>query len=515
VSSGPSKPTAERISERISDLEKAVGRLSPVQKMLIGTDGSVTGLLEVLTGSPVTIETVVQKVEAAESEVAEELGINPGDEVNYRVVRLVRADSGETLIYAVSHTPLKRLEPGFKEDLIRADIPIGVILKKHNIESRRDIIAAGSRPAGQEMGRIFNIFPDEPMLSRTYRIIRHGQPLIAIREAFPYNSFQDHRRVVIQTPSRIHLTLTDLSGSSGRVDGGVGITLDRPNIVLEGEVSRDITVEGDIDDRARRAAEAVREHFCLGGARLSVRGIYRLHTGLGGGTQLALAAGQALCELYDLSASTRQIATIVSRGGTSGIGTAAFESGGFIIDGGHSFGPGRDKTDFRPSAASQGIRPPPVIARHEFPSRWKVLLAVPNLPKGAFGQEEVDIFKKYCPVPSAEVHELCYQILARMVPSLVEEDLDEFGAAVNRVQELGFKRVEVMLQHPLVRSLMEVMRNAGAACAGLSSFGPTVYAITDTQGRDVEAAAQELLRGLGGDVFVTCSRNVGAMMRTT
>ena len=92
-------------------------------------------------------------------------------------------------------------------------------------------------------------------------------------------------------------------------------------------------------------------------------------------------------------------------------------------------------------------------------------------------------------MPVADVHELCYQILVRMVPSLVDHNLDEFGAAVNRVQELGFKKVEVMLQHPMVRRLMEEMREAGAACAGLSSFGPTVYAIADTQGRDIEAAA--------------------------
>jgi len=502
------------MAQRISELEDAVGRLSPVQKMLLGTDGSVTALLEVLTGSPIVIETVVQEVVPADAAVAEELGLIPGEDVNHRIVRLIRADSRETLIYAVSHTPLKRLESGFREDLIRADIPIGVILKKHQIESRRDITGAGVSGADLEMSRIFNIYPKEPVLSRTYRIIRQGQPLISIKETFPYNSFQDHRKVVIQTPSRIHLTLTDLSGSCGRVDGGVGLSLDQPNIVLEAEPSRDLRVDGDIDGRARKAAEAVRQHFGLGGAHLSLRGVYRMHVGLGGGTQLALAAGKAMCELYGFSASTRQIATIVNRGGTSGIGVAAFESGGFIIDGGHSFGPGKDKTDFRPSSASSGIRPPPVIARHEFPANWKVLLAVPNLPKGAFGQREVDIFKEYCPVPQSEVHELCYQILARMAPSLVEEDLDEFGAAVNRIQDLGFKRVEVMLQHPLVRSLMEEMRNAGAACAGLSSFGPAVYAVADTSGRDIEAAAKELMSEAGGDVLITCSRNSGAKIRT-
>ena len=118
-------------------------------------------------------------------------------------------------------------------------------------------------------------------------------------------------------------------------------------------------------------------------------------------------------------------------------------------------------------------------------------------------------------MPLAEVHELCYQILVRMVPSLVEENLDEFGASVNRVQELGFKKIEVMLQQPLVHKLMAEMREAGAACSGLSSFGPTVYAVTDTQGRDIEAAAFEVMKEVGGEVLITRCRNEGARVRTT
>jgi len=104
--------------------------------------------------------------------------------------------------------------------------------------------------------------------------------------------------------------------------------------------------------------------------------------------------------------------------------------------------------------------------------------------------------------------------LVRMVPSLVEEDLDEFGSAINRVQELGFKKVEVMLKHPVVHRLMAAMKEAGAACAGLSSFGPVVFAITDTQGRDIEAAAYEVMEEVGGEVLFTRSRNEGARMRT-
>ncbi|MFB3765371.1 MAG: beta-ribofuranosylaminobenzene 5'-phosphate synthase [Methanotrichaceae archaeon] len=500
---------------KISELEGLVGRLSPVQKMLLGTDGSITSLLEIITGSKIGIETLVQQVMPADDSVALELGLHPGEEINYRIVKLKRMDTGEALIYAISHTPLKRLEADFRDDLTKADIPIGIILKKHQIESRRDITDAEVLQADKEISRIFNIFPKEPMLSRSYRIFRHGEPLIAIKEMFPYNSFQDERKVVIETPSRIHMTLTDLTGACGRVDGGVGITLDEPNIVIEAKRTRDLTVEGEYEsaERAHAAAEAVVKHFGLGGAHISIRNGYKLHVGLGGGTQLGIAAAKAICELYDCNANAREIARVIQRGGTSGIGTAAFDMGGFIVDGGHTFGPGKEKTDFRPSSASKGVSPPPVIVRHDFPEDWNIMLAIPNLPKGAHGQREIDIFRDYCPVPLSDVHELCYQILVRMAPSLVERDLDEFGKAVNRVQELGFKKVEVMLQHPVIHRLMEDMRNAGAACSGLSSFGPTVYAVADSQARDIEAAARDAMNDVGGEVLITRSRNEGARVR--
>ena len=61
------------VAQKISQLEELVGRLSPVQKMLLGTDGSVTNLLEVITGSPVEIETVVQEVIPADSSLASDL----------------------------------------------------------------------------------------------------------------------------------------------------------------------------------------------------------------------------------------------------------------------------------------------------------------------------------------------------------------------------------------------------------------------------------------------------------
>ncbi len=86
--------------------------------------------------------------------------------------------------------------------------------------------------------------------SRRYRIIHHNEPLIFIEEHFPYNRFLEERRVIVQTPSRLHLALIDMHGGSGRVDGGVGITLDEPGILIEVHQSPELEVLG-CDDMMR------------------------------------------------------------------------------------------------------------------------------------------------------------------------------------------------------------------------------------------------------------------------
>ncbi len=478
--------TADRISAKIHEIEQRVGKLSPMQKVLIGTDGSVTNLLEMATGHSVSITTRVQDIVAADTEAAAALAIEPGDEVNHRIVELKDSVTGNVLIYAVSRTPLRRLAPEFRQDLMRADIPIGRILSRHRIESRREITDARVVQAGTDLARTFNIHRCESMLLRKYRIIHRGEPLIAIEEIFPCTAFADDVRVLVDAPSRLHITLLDMNGTSGRVDGGVGVALDEPGCLLDARKGPGLDVHGGdelLRNRVLEAARAVKEGLGLpGGADITVHAVARPHAGLGSGTQVALATAAALCRLYDRNVPVPDLARIVGRGGTSGIGTAAFAQGGFILDGGHRFGSPGGKQDFRPSAASRGVAPPPVLPTH-------------------------------CPVPLHEVRELCHEVLMRMIPGLVEQDIDLFGSAINRTQVLGFKKVEVAMQHPVVSSLIEAMVEAGAAGAGLSSFGPTVYAVGDSGMADVARAAKEVLGDRGGTVIPTRARNDGAAVR--
>ncbi|MFA5255022.1 MAG: chorismate pyruvate-lyase family protein, partial [Methanoregula sp.] len=225
------------IAHRLKEIEDDVGRLSPVQKILLGTDGSVTQLLESVTGHPVAVRTREQAVVPADALAAERLRIALGDDVNNRVVELLDSATGEVLVYATSQTPVARLDPEFRDDLMKADIPIGKIIESHHIEARREILSARVSPAQDDTSSIFSICKNEPLLSRQYQIIHSGEPLIFIEEQFPYNRFLEERRVIVRTPSRIHLTLLDMNGGLGRVDGGVGIALDEPAILIEARAS--------------------------------------------------------------------------------------------------------------------------------------------------------------------------------------------------------------------------------------------------------------------------------------
>jgi beta-ribofuranosylaminobenzene 5'-phosphate synthase len=507
------------IAKAIREMEAQVGRISPVQKFLLGTDGSVTQLLESITGKRVVIKTLLQKVIPADRSAADNLSIAEGDPVNFRIVEIRTEESGKVLIYAISHTPVNRLSREFRDDLMKADIPIGRIINQHHIEARREILSARVIPATEEAGRLFSICKNEPLLSRQYQIIHAGKPLIFIEEQFPYNRFLDTRRVIIRTPSRIHVTLIDMHGGSGRVDGGIGITLNEPGMVIEAELSPIMRVAGcdpGLQDRIRQVvADILQKLGAAGNIAITVREHYPSHIGLGSGSQLSLAVARAVSELHGRHLPVKELARLVGRGGTSGIGTAAFEYGGFIIDGGHRFGgDGGEKVDFRPSAASSGINPPPVIARHDFPTDWRILLSIPEVPAGASGVKETDIFKNHCPVPLAEVRELSHEVLMRMLPGIAGRDLDLFGSSINAVQGIGFKKVELSLQPPQVTGLLGVLREAGAAGAGLSSFGPTVYAIGDTGMTGIEQAAQRFMdESGGGTTIITAARNSGAVVR--
>ncbi len=306
--------------------------------------------------------------------------------------------------------------------------------------------------------------------------------------------------IKVLTTSRIHMGLIDLNAEIGRVDGGIGLALEEPGIEISAKKSSELFVKGQHRERALDAAlKFIKAYGIEGGAELTIDSAYQNHVGLGLGTQLALGVGQALSKLYKIETSAREIAETLGRGGTSGIGVAAFESGGFILDGGHS---AKEKSDFLPSSASTA-KPPPILARYNFPD-WKIALVSPK-GEEISGTKEVDIFQNNSPIPISDVQRLSHLILMKMLPFVVENDISSFGESVNEIQKIGFKKIEVQQQSPKVKEIL-IRCQENSHGAGLSSFGPTIYCLVDDE--------EKLLQAVEGDarVIFTKANNDGARL---
>jgi len=141
--------------------------LTFLEKILALTNGSVTQILEIYLGEPVKLCTLSQEVKDA-GVLALDLELSEADEVNFREVEIAD-QKGKALIKARSWIPLKRLEEGFKEDLMKADVPIGKLLIKHKIEVRRELLEASI--VADKVQRIYNILHKGEILMRVEETI--------------------------------------------------------------------------------------------------------------------------------------------------------------------------------------------------------------------------------------------------------------------------------------------------------------------------------------------------------
>lgn len=318
--------------------------------------------------------------------------------------------------------------------------------------------------------------------------------------------------LTITTPSRLHFGLLDMNGQIGRIDGGVGLALDTPHTSLKLSKADSVEVSSDTDTeeiaRLQVAAESVCKHYGFSGVKIFVVKQPRPHVGLGSATQMLVAASLAICRLYNLKVAATEAANLVGRGGTSGIGIAAVDAGGFIVDGGHRFRQGANsKQDYAPSSASTNSAPPPVIMRHDFPE-WDVLVVIP-LGKGASGVGEASLFQDGCPIPLAEVQEMCHIVLMKMLPALLESDIDSFGESIEAYQHLGFKRFEFQTQSELIRNCRTMLKDHGGKGVGMSSWGPTLFAFGEDLWGLRQTAENWLNERGGGEVFLTKANNAG------
>jgi beta-ribofuranosylaminobenzene 5'-phosphate synthase len=319
--------------------------------------------------------------------------------------------------------------------------------------------------------------------------------------------FNECSAIRIRTPTRLHFSLIDLNGELGRVDGGLGVAIDKPNWV--------ITIRRDSEWNAPSEISEIIENLKN---RINIKGKYKIelessvpaHVGLGSQTQLTLAIAHGLAILEDQKYTIPELASLVERGGTSGIGVAGYEQGGFILDAGHSR---NEKSDFLPSHFSSA-KPALVLSRLEVPEDWYFVVAIPDIGKGLHGNEEVRIFDEYCPIPREDVEKISHIILFQMLPALKENDIEQFGVGLTSLQNIGFKGIENQLQDEIVTKLQSFYLKNGATGTGLSSFGPATFCLikSESAAKELKNQTKKFLEQSGhtGTVFFSRVDNSGA-----
>ena len=308
--------------------------------------------------------------------------------------------------------------------------------------------------------------------------------------------------VLVAARARLHLGFLDVSGALGRRFGSIGLSIEKFQTRLRIRPAADISASGPGAERAARYARTMAQILgTTGGMRLALESAIPDHLGLGSGTQMALAVGSAVAAMHGRDMSTREVASLLRRGGRSGIGIGAFDHGGFLVDS----GVGEDG----------GV--PPVIARLAYPEAWRVLLIMDARGKGLHGAQEVDAFRRLPPFPREVSAHLCHLTLMQILPGLQDQRLQPVADGIGELQRLVgdyFSPAQGgRFTSPAVADALSWVESLGYRGVGQSSWGPTGFALlpSEQDAQVLVAAARRRFGDLSPLRFVvTAAHNQGS-----
>ena len=277
-------------------------------------------------------------------------------------------------------------------------------------------------------------------------------------------------KVIVTCCARLHMGFFDLNGSAGRMFGSLGVGINTP--CTQVEIARSEKTIIDVIS-AHHVSEIIEKivkspkiaHKIAQDFSVKINQYIPEHTGLGSGTQMALALGAGLNRLFNLGLTVPQIAAITQRGSRSGIGIGTFEHGGLVIDGGRG----------------NAEAPPPIIARHDFPQEWPILLIIDNAEQGAHGEYELMAFDALPKASLGTAQNLAQSVLMQALPALVERDYAEFSRAIYKLQratgEYFAPAQGGIFKSKSVAEVLNYLYQNNVLCAGQSSWGPTGFAV--------------------------------------
>ena len=152
-------------------------------RLLLVTDGTVTELLEALTGEPLRLGLKKQFVDRTENHPA--MAVPDGHSAClYRQITLRGEKTDQDWLYAESIILHQKLRPDARQMLEQQKIPLGVILNRQLADNHREIVDCGYRDNGAAADHL-GLERDHPFLYRVYRVLVKTSPIAVIEEWFP------------------------------------------------------------------------------------------------------------------------------------------------------------------------------------------------------------------------------------------------------------------------------------------------------------------------------------------
>ncbi len=164
-------------------------KLSPFQRIILISNGTLTKLLENLVREQLTVIKLHERMETNEEEIPF-LDLSANNSVIHRKICLQGQNTGINWLYAESIIVPDRLQPLFRAELLETQIPIGNLWSKHRVETFKELLPPFEESAGQ-LAIHFNVSPQHRLLGRTYRVFSQQQPIMMLTEKFPIHYFTE------------------------------------------------------------------------------------------------------------------------------------------------------------------------------------------------------------------------------------------------------------------------------------------------------------------------------------
>lgn len=315
------------------------------------------------------------------------------------------------------------------------------------------------------------------------------------------------RKVEVLAPSRLHFGLWSFGNAADHQYGGVGVMIDEPATRLTITPAERLTIAGLDAPRTEHFARRV-INAALGGrepaCRITLHAAPPAHAGLGSGTQLGMSLAAGLAAWHALpTGDAVQLARWAGRGLRSAVGLYGFARGGLIVEEGKPRGQHISR----------------LFAHADLPSEWRFVLLRVRGVRGLSGEQEQAAISSLPPVPGGTTARMVQLTMEHLLPAAEQGQFAEFSEHLYQYGRLAGEcfaaRQGGVYASPQLEQLVAWLRGIGVAGVGQSSWGPTLYALVESQAA-AAALVERIERERRGDkleLSITPASRQGAIVR--